>query len=143
MRAILGTAVTDRDGGYSSSLIVNADNTFTSAYVFNDLAVAQIAFDARAPGARILTWTVTDADANRQGVTIDGARVMQRLRLLCTCIRDYACVACQHGPTGLMRRACVRRCAHSKPIVLPVLCVPMPWTSCAVVHLLCIIRRVS
>jgi hypothetical protein len=59
---------TGPDGGYSSGLTVNPDNTFTATYVFDSAAVA--ATVAGGGGERLLTWQVTDGAGNRQGVTI-------------------------------------------------------------------------
>jgi Chitobiase/beta-hexosaminidase C-terminal domain/Fibronectin type III domain len=81
--ALTGTAVARRDvraipgpltpapkGGYSSSLEFNdANHTFTATYIFDDPSVAKIAANASL-GERLLSWELTDAAANRQGVTI-------------------------------------------------------------------------
>ncbi|MDQ1667975.1 MAG: hypothetical protein QOE40_36 [Actinomycetota bacterium] len=81
--ALTGTAVAKRDvravpgpmtpapkGGYSSALeFDDANHTFTATYVFDDPAVAKIAANASL-GERLLSWELTDAAANRQGVSI-------------------------------------------------------------------------
>ena len=58
-------------GGYSSSLLYDLDgpDTFRATYIFDDPANAQIAANA-ALGERAMAWEVTDAAANRQGMTI-------------------------------------------------------------------------
>jgi Fibronectin type III domain/Chitobiase/beta-hexosaminidase C-terminal domain len=56
------------EGGYSSGLTVNPDNTFTATYVFDSATVAETV--ANGGGERVLTWQVLDGAGNRQGVTI-------------------------------------------------------------------------
>lgn len=67
IRAILGPLAPDRNNVYQSSLTV-AGETFTATYVFTDPAVARVA--ATGGGERLLSWQNTDADGNRQGITI-------------------------------------------------------------------------
>ena len=57
-------------GGYSSGaeIDVNQDK-FTATYVFDDIAVAEIAANAGL-GERAMAWEFVDAAANRQGLTI-------------------------------------------------------------------------
>jgi hypothetical protein len=71
VRAVPGPMTPAPKGGYSSSLQFGVDgpDTFTATYVFDDPAVAQIAANASL-GERLLSWELTDAAANRQGVTI-------------------------------------------------------------------------
>jgi hypothetical protein len=72
--ALTGTTVGRRDiragdsvpGSFTSDITFTA-TTFTATYTFDDPAVATL---AAAGQARALTWMATDADANRQGVTI-------------------------------------------------------------------------
>jgi hypothetical protein len=72
VRAVPGpltpAATSGPDGGYSSGLTLNADNTFTATYEFDSAAVA--ATVANGGGERLLTWQVLDPAGNRQGVTI-------------------------------------------------------------------------
>lgn len=69
VRAVPGPLTPAPRGGYSSMLeFDNAKHTFTATYVFDDPAVAKIASDA--DGERLLSWELTDANANRQGITI-------------------------------------------------------------------------
>jgi Fibronectin type III domain len=70
IRAVPGPLTASPKAGtstYSSKLDVAGDK-FTATYVFSDPAVAQIAKDGG--GQRLLSWQLTDAAANRQGVTI-------------------------------------------------------------------------
>lgn len=67
IRAVPGPLAPSTNGQYQSSLTINGD-TFTATYVFLDPAVARIA--ATGGGERVLSWQVTDAAANRQGLTI-------------------------------------------------------------------------
>lgn len=69
VRAVPGALTPAKTGGYSSGLDIPAGGTtFTATYVFDDAAVAKTVADGG--GARLLTWQVTDAAGNRQGVTI-------------------------------------------------------------------------
>jgi hypothetical protein len=70
IRAIPGPLTADVSGQYQSSLEFDLDGpaTFRATYVFLDPAVARIA--ATGGGERLLTWQVTDAAGNRQGITI-------------------------------------------------------------------------
>ncbi len=69
VRAVPGPMTPAPKGGYSSMLeFDDAKHTFTATYIFDDPAVAKIAADAT--GERLLSWELTDADANRQGITI-------------------------------------------------------------------------
>ena len=65
IRAVPGDPV--QETGYTSQVTFSGD-TFTATYVFETADVAAIA-DA-AGGERAMTWELTDADANRQGLTI-------------------------------------------------------------------------
>ena len=58
------------DDGYISRLEFGLDgpNTFTATYEFDETAAAEIA--AAAGGARSMAWEESDADDNRQGLTI-------------------------------------------------------------------------
>jgi hypothetical protein len=58
------------DDGYTSRLEFGLDgpNTFTATYEFDETAAAEIA--AAAGGARSMAWEESDADDNRQGLTI-------------------------------------------------------------------------
>lgn len=67
IRAVPGPLTADRNGQYESSLTFSG-TTFTATYVFLDPAIAQIA--ATGGGERLLSWQVTDAANNRQGITI-------------------------------------------------------------------------
>jgi Chitobiase/beta-hexosaminidase C-terminal domain/Fibronectin type III domain len=70
VRALPGPMTPAAKGGYSSALeFNNANHTFTATYVFDDPSVAKIAANASL-GERLLSWELTDAAANRQGVTI-------------------------------------------------------------------------
>jgi hypothetical protein len=70
IRAVPGPLTPAAKGGYSSSLeFDDADHTFTATYLFDDPAVAKIAANAGL-GERLMSWELTDADANRQGMTI-------------------------------------------------------------------------
>ena len=71
VRAIPGPLTPAPRGGYSSGLVFDVDgpDTFTATYVFDSAATAQIAANASL-GERLLSWEVTDAAGNRQGVTI-------------------------------------------------------------------------
>jgi hypothetical protein len=68
VRAIPGPLTPAPRGGYSSGLEFSGD-TFTATYVFDDAGTARIAANAEL-GERLLSWQETDADGNRQGVTI-------------------------------------------------------------------------
>ncbi|KAJ3249604.1 hypothetical protein HK104_007655, partial [Borealophlyctis nickersoniae] len=69
VRAIPGPLTPAPRGGYSSSLTIDqANERFTATYIFDTASVAKIA--ASGGGHRLLTWQVTDAAGNRQGVTI-------------------------------------------------------------------------
>ncbi|HUR83880.1 MAG TPA: fibronectin type III domain-containing protein [Solirubrobacteraceae bacterium] len=72
IRAVPGGVVaspkTGPAGGYTSNLEVDANGYFTATYVFDTASVAELV--ATGGGERFLSWQVTDADANRQGVTI-------------------------------------------------------------------------
>ncbi|WP_104044849.1 chitobiase/beta-hexosaminidase C-terminal domain-containing protein [Arthrobacter sp. ZGTC412] len=67
-RAVAGAA--GGDDGYISRLEFGLDgpNTFTATYEFDEEAAAVIA--AAAGGARAMAWEASDADDNRQGLTI-------------------------------------------------------------------------
>jgi Chitobiase/beta-hexosaminidase C-terminal domain/Fibronectin type III domain len=67
IRALPGPLTADRNGQYESGIEITG-TTFVATYVFLDPAVARIA--ATGGGERFMTWQVTDADANRQGLTI-------------------------------------------------------------------------
>jgi Chitobiase/beta-hexosaminidase C-terminal domain/Fibronectin type III domain len=67
IRAVPGGFTPDRNAQYLSNLEVSGE-AFTATYLFLDQAVATIA--ATGGGERLLSWQVTDADANRQGITI-------------------------------------------------------------------------
>ncbi|KAJ3292033.1 hypothetical protein HK104_005611 [Borealophlyctis nickersoniae] len=67
IRAVPGPMTPAPKGGYSSQLVITG-TTFTATYVFDTLELAQLA--ANGGGYRLLTWEVTDVDANRQGITI-------------------------------------------------------------------------
>lgn len=67
VNAVPGPLVANRSGAYQSGLTVNG-STVTATYVFNDAALARTA--ATGGGARLMSWQVTDAAANRQGLTI-------------------------------------------------------------------------
>jgi hypothetical protein len=54
-------------GSYSSKLEVSG-STATATYVFDDAGAARVA--ATGGGGRLLSWQQTDADGNRQGITI-------------------------------------------------------------------------
>src|SRR4051794_15830649 len=69
VRAVPGPMTRAAKGGYSSALEFGAGDTFTATYLFDDPAVAEIAANAGL-GERLLSWEVTDAANNRQGVTI-------------------------------------------------------------------------
>lgn len=69
IRAAVGPLTPSTNGAYSSGIDVDPVNhTFTATYVFADPANARIA--ATGGGERLLSWQVTDALGNRQGVTI-------------------------------------------------------------------------
>lgn len=72
IRAVPGgltaSAKTGPDGGYSSNLEVDATGHFTATYIFDTASVADTV--STGGGERFLSWQVTDAAANRQGVTI-------------------------------------------------------------------------
>ena len=68
IRAVPGPPARDANNSYTSDLAFNGD-TFTATYVFDDPAVARVAAGASL-GERLLSWQLTDAAANRQGVTI-------------------------------------------------------------------------
>jgi hypothetical protein len=68
IRAIPGPLTPAPKGGYSSSLEFEGNN-FTSTYVFQTAATAQIASQADL-GERAMAWQEEDADGNRQGLTI-------------------------------------------------------------------------
>ena len=68
VRALPGPLTPGARGGYQSSLEFSGD-TFTATYVFDDPEVAEIAANAGL-GERLLSWEVTDAVGNRQGLTI-------------------------------------------------------------------------
>ncbi|WP_412753404.1 fibronectin type III domain-containing protein [Krasilnikovia sp. M28-CT-15] len=68
VRALPGPLTRAPRGGYSSGMTFSGD-TFTATYIFDDPAVAKIAANAGL-GERLLSWELTDADANRQGLTI-------------------------------------------------------------------------
>lgn len=67
IRALVGPPIPGPNGGYESSVAVDG-TSFVATYVFDDPAVAAIA--AAATGERAMTWELTDAAANRQGLTI-------------------------------------------------------------------------
>jgi hypothetical protein len=67
VRALPGPLTPAATGGYSSSLEITGD-IFTATYVFDDAQAAQTA--ASGGGERLLSWQVTDAAGNRQGVSI-------------------------------------------------------------------------
>jgi hypothetical protein len=71
VRAVPGPLTPSPKGGYSSALEFGLDgpDTFRATYVFTDPAAAQIAANAEL-GERLLSWEFTDADGNRQGMTI-------------------------------------------------------------------------
>ncbi len=68
IRAVPGGFAPDGNNQYLSNLEFNVGNTFTATYIFLDPAVANIA--ATGGGERLLSWQMTDAQANRQGITI-------------------------------------------------------------------------
>ena len=69
IRAAVGPLTPSTNGAYSSGIDIDPVNhTFTATYVFTDPANARIA--APGGGERLLSWQVTDALGNRQGVTI-------------------------------------------------------------------------
>ncbi len=72
IRAVPGGVVaspkTGPAGGYTSNLEVDASGHFTATYVFDTASVAELV--STGGGERFLSWQVTDAAANRQGVTI-------------------------------------------------------------------------
>jgi hypothetical protein len=70
VRAVPGDLAPANKGGYSSSLTIDqAAHTFVATYIFDDLQSATIAANAGL-GERAMAWEITDADANRQGMTI-------------------------------------------------------------------------
>ena len=70
VRAVPGDLATANKGGYSSSLTIDrATQTFVATYIFDTLDAATIAANAGL-GERAMAWEITDADANRQGMTI-------------------------------------------------------------------------
>ncbi len=70
VRAVPGPLTRAPKGGYSSMLeFDDARHTFTATYIFDDPNTADIAANAGL-GERLLSWQLTDADANRQGLTI-------------------------------------------------------------------------
>lgn len=68
IRALPGPPAADRSGQFESGIEFVAPDRFVATYVFNDPAVARIA--ATGGGERFMSWQFTDADANRQGITI-------------------------------------------------------------------------
>jgi Fn3 associated/Fibronectin type III domain len=68
IRALPGPLVADRNGQYLSGIEFPAPTTFVATYEFTNPDVARIA--ATGGGERFMTWQFTDADANRQGLTI-------------------------------------------------------------------------
>jgi hypothetical protein len=73
IRALAGPLTPAAKGGYSSSLTVNGDGSFTATYDFGDSG-AEAAANARTAatggGERLMTWQETDGAGNRQGLTI-------------------------------------------------------------------------
>lgn len=68
IRALPGPLTADRNGAYESGIEFVAGDRFIATYVFTDPNVARIA--ATGGGERFMSWQFTDADANRQGLTI-------------------------------------------------------------------------
>jgi hypothetical protein len=70
VRAVPGPLTRAPKGGYSSMLEFDDEKrTFLATYIFDDPNTAEIAANAGL-GERLLSWQLTDADANRQGLTI-------------------------------------------------------------------------
>lgn len=67
VRALPGPVTPSDKGGYSSGLEISG-STFTATYIFDEPAAAELA--ANATGARSMAWELSDADGNRQGLTI-------------------------------------------------------------------------
>lgn len=72
VRAVPGPLTpSPRLGGYRSGLSFNdTDHTFTATYVFDNPALASTAASAGIGADRLMSWEVTDAAGNRQGMTI-------------------------------------------------------------------------
>ncbi len=66
VRAVTGGLVAAPRGNYSSGLAVSGTSA-TATYEFGSNATAEL---ARAGGLRMMSWQNTDADGNRQGITI-------------------------------------------------------------------------
>lgn len=71
IRAVPGPMTPAPRGGYSSGISFDTagPDTFVATYIFDNLADATIAANA-ALGERAMAWELTDAAANRQGMTI-------------------------------------------------------------------------
>ena len=69
VRALPGPIVPAPKGGYSSGLTFPTPTTFVATYEFDTLEGADTTAAADL-GERAMSWEVTDADGNRQGITI-------------------------------------------------------------------------